>query len=169
MGEIGLLGSPARGGAGLNGWATGLVVCPAFNLGVLNDVEAGRGELVVAGLGLLVGSVVGGFGVLGRSGLCPLSRVDSGRGLGWGLGARMGLIVAFLSTVKGFGVRRGFGLGVGLLGSGLMRRDWVREDTSSRFLLLESVRGLRCRRPPDLPTSADWTSTSAAIMCLLAD
>lgn len=169
MGEIGLLGSPAKGGAGLNGWATGLVVCPAFNLGVLKDVEAGRGEWAVTGLVLLVESVVGGFGVLGRSGLYPLSRMDSGRGLGWGLGARMGLIVAFLSTVKGFGVRRGLGPGAGLLGSGLMRRDWVRADTSNRFLLLESVRGLRCRRAPDRPTSADWTSTSAAIIRLLAD
>lgn len=78
-------------------------------------------------------------------------------------------MVAFRSTVKGFGVRRGLGPGAGLLGSGLMRRDWVRAETSSRFLLLESVRGLRCRRPPDLPTSADWTSTSAAIIHLLAD
>lgn len=58
------------------------MVCPAVNLGDLKEVEAGRGELVVTGLGLLVESAVGGFGVLGRSGLYPLSRVDSGRGLG---------------------------------------------------------------------------------------
>lgn len=82
----------------------------------------------------------------------------------------MGLIVGFRSIEKGFGVRRGFGPGAGLLGSGLMK-DWLKGDTSSRFLLLESVRGLRCRRPPDLATSADWTSTSAAIfqLHLLAD
>lgn len=81
-GEIGLVGSPGRGGAGLNGWATGLVVCPVFNLEILKDVEAGREELVVTGLGFLEVSGVGGFGELGRSGLYAVIRVDSGRGLG---------------------------------------------------------------------------------------
>lgn len=122
MGEIGLLGSPVRGGAGLNGWATGLVVCPAFNLDVLIDVEVGREGLFVPSLGLPDKGGVCGFGVLGSSGLYPVDRVDSGRGLVCGLGARIGLIVVFLSTVKGFGVRRGFGPSAGLLGSELMRR-----------------------------------------------
>lgn len=111
-GRVGLLGSPGRGGAGLNGWTTGLAVCPVLSLlDVLKEVAAGRLGLVDAGL-------AAGFGVLGGSGLYPAGRVDSGRGLVWGLGASMGLMVGFFSTVKGLGVSRGFGLGAGLLGSG---------------------------------------------------
>lgn len=49
----------------------------------------------------------------------------------------MGFTVRFLSTAKGLGVSRGLGLGTGLLGSGVMRWDWLRR------LLLESASGLR--------------------------
>jgi len=88
-----------------------------FNLlHVLKEVGAGRLRLVDTGLAV-------GLGVLGRSGLCPARRVDSGRGLVCGLGASMGLIVGFLSTAKGLGVSRGLGHGTGLLGSEAM--IWV--------------------------------------------
>lgn len=144
MGGVGLLGSPgSRGGAGLNGWTTGLVVCPVFNLDVLKDVGAGRLGLVDTGLGLPVATGCCGFGEHGSSGLYPARRVDSGRGLVWGLGASMGLIVGFFSTAKGLGVSRGLGPGTGLLASGVMIRDWLMEGISMRLLLLESVRGLR--------------------------
>lgn len=140
-----MLGSPwSRGGAGLNGWTTGLVVCPVFNLlDVLKEVEAGRLGLVDPGLGLSVATGCCGFGLDESSGLYPASRVDSGRGLAWGLGATMGLIVVFLSKAKGLGVSRGLGPGTGLLGSGVMIWDWLIEGISMRLLLLESVRGLR--------------------------
>ena len=73
LGGVGLLESPmGRGGAGLNGCATGLVVCPVFSLGEgLKEVGAGRLGLVSTGLGLLVTPTFGccGFGVLGGSGL----------------------------------------------------------------------------------------------------
>lgn len=64
--------------------------------------------------------------------------MDSGFGLGWGFGARIGLIVGFLSTEKGFGLSLGLGPGIGLLGS-----EGMIEGISMRLLLLESVRGLR--------------------------
>lgn len=133
-----------RGGAGLNGWTTGLVVCPALNL--LDDltvVEVGRLGLVDPGLGLPVGAVCGGFGLLGSSGFGPGGRVASGLGLGWGFGASMGLMVGFLSTEKGLGLSLGLGPGTGLLGSVVMIWDWLMEGISMRVLLLESVRGLR--------------------------
>lgn len=133
----------SREGAGLNGWATGLVVCPLVNLlDVLKEVEAGRLGLDETVLGLPVEAGCCGFGMHGGSGLYPAGRVDSGRGLGWGFGATMGLMVVFLSTTKGLGVSRGLGPGAGLLGSGVMIWDWVMEGISTR-LLLASVRGLR--------------------------
>lgn len=93
----------------MKGWTTGFVVWPLFNLlGVLKEVAAGR-------FGLVDTSLAVGFGVFGSSGLDPAMRVDSGRGLVWGLGARMGLMVGFFSTAKGLGVSRGLGLGAGLL------------------------------------------------------
>lgn len=127
----------------MNGWATGLVVCPLVNLlDVLKEVEAGRLGLDETVLGLTVAAGCCGFGLQGGSGLNPAGQVDCGRGFGWGFGATMGLIVAFLSTAKGFGVSRGLGPGAGLLGSGVMIWDWAMEGISTR-LLLASVRGLR--------------------------
>lgn len=139
--SAGLLGSPgSKGGAALNGWTIGMVVCPAINLlEVLKEVEVGRLGLDETGFSLQAGCC--GFGVYGSSGLCPGRRVDSGRGLVWGLGATMGLMVAFLSTAKGLGVSLGLGPGTGLLGSGVMIWDWLMEGISR--LLLESARGLR--------------------------
>lgn len=120
-----------------------MVVCPAFNFEVLKEVDSRRLGMVDTGRGLLVGSSCGGFGLMVSSGLYPAGRVDSDLVLGWGLGASMGFIVGFFSTAKGFGVSLGFGLGTGLLGSGLMIWDWFMVEISRRFLLLESVRGLR--------------------------
>lgn len=141
---MGLLGSPgSRGGAGLNGWATGLAVCPMSSvLDVLKEVEAGRLGLAETGLGLTAAIGCCGFGLHGGSGLYTAWRVDSGLGLGWGLGATMGLMVGFLSTAKGLGVSRGLGPGTGLLGSCVMMLHWLMEGMSMR-LLLESVRGVR--------------------------
>lgn len=140
-----MLGSSgSRGGAGLNGWTTGFVVCPVFNIvDVLKEVGAGRLGLVDTGLGLTVATACCGFGLHRSSGLYPARRVDSGRGLVWGFGASMGLMVGFLSTAKGLGVSRGLGPGTGLLGSGVMIWDWLMEGISMRLLLLESVRGFR--------------------------
>lgn len=139
---------------GFKTWASGLVVWPelGFDPG-LKVVEAGRPAV---GLGLLTGC---GLEVLGGSGLEETGRVDSGLGLGFGLGARMGLIVGFLSTEKGFGVSLGLGPGTGFLGSGLiMRDDWVPGEPSISPLLLESVSGLRCRRLASIST---WAAISA--------
>lgn len=144
-GEAGLPGSPGiRGGAGLNGWTTGLVVCPELNLfDDLMVLEVGRLGLVDPGLGLPVGAVCSGFGLLGSSGFGPGARVASGLGLGWGFGASMGLMVGFFSTEKGLGLSLGLGPGTGLLGSVVMIWDWLMEGISMRVLLLESERGLR--------------------------
>lgn len=95
-------------------------------------------EVGVTGLGLPGAAGCWGFGLFGGSGFCPERRVDSGLGLGWGFGARIGLIVGFLSTEKGFGLSLGLGPGAGLLDS-----EGMMEGISMRLLLLESVRGLR--------------------------
>lgn len=67
----GLLGSSSvKGGAGLKGWATGLVVCPVLSLEEgLKEVGAGRLRLVDTDLCLLVKFGCGGFREAGGSGL----------------------------------------------------------------------------------------------------
>lgn len=79
-----MLGSPEiRGGAGLNGWTTGLVVCPVLNLLDVLKVEViGWLELVDSGLGLPASTSCGGLGLPGSSGFCPGRRLGSDRGLG---------------------------------------------------------------------------------------
>ena len=80
---MGLAGSPgSKGGAGLNGWTTGLVVCPVFTLlADLKEVGEGRFEFVDTGLSLTGAAGCCGFGLHGGSGLYPGRRVDSGLGL----------------------------------------------------------------------------------------
>lgn len=90
--------------------------------------------------------------------------MDSGLGFGCGLGARIGRIVGFLSTAKGFGVSLGLGLGTGLLGSeGIISGPWGPPEPSIKPLLLESIRGLRCKRAPTILGRPASTSTWAAI------
>lgn len=67
----------------------------------------------------------------------------------------MGRILVFVCTAKGFGVSLGLGLGVGFLEFKPMM-----DESSMRDLLLESVRGLKCKR---LLTSPGSSSTWAAI------
>ena len=55
----------------------------------------------------------------------------------------MGLMLGFLSIVKGLGESRGLAAGAGLFGSAVMMWDWLMEGISMRLLLLESVRGFR--------------------------
>lgn len=135
-----LVSRESKGGAGLNGWAIGLVVFPLFTLlDVLNEVEVGRLELVDTGLGLTMATDCSGSELLGNSGVCPVLLVDSGLGLVCGFGASIGLILFFFSTANGFGVSRGLGAGTGFLGSGVMICDCVIDG----LVLLESVRGLK--------------------------
>lgn len=139
-------------GAGLKGCATGLFVCPLGFDPVLKS--GGR-------LGLLAGC---GLGALGRTGLEETGRLGSGFGFGCGLGAKMERIAGFFSTVKGFGVSLGLGPGTGLLGSeGIISGPWVPPELSTKLLLLESMRGLRCRRLPTTHGRPASTSTWAAI------
>lgn len=141
---MGLGSAGSRGGAGLNDWTIGLVVCPVFDLlYVLKEVGEGLLGLADTDLGLPLANGSCGFGLHDSSGLYPTRRVDSGLGLVWGLGASMGLIVGFPSTAKGLGVSRGLGPGTGLLGSGVIIWDWLMEGISIRLLLLESVKGLK--------------------------
>lgn len=76
----------------------------------------------------------------------------------------MGRIVGFLFTVKGFGVSLGLGPGTGFLGSDeIISVPWGPPELSIKLLLLESMRGLRCRRFPTTHGRPASTSTWAAI------
>lgn len=69
----------------------------------------------------------------------------------------MGRIVVFLCTAKGFGVSLGLGPGTGFLGS-----EPMMDESSMRVLLLESVRGLKRRRPLIIPgSSSTWVAITA--------
>ena len=141
---------------------SGFGVVAVSSLGMLaeSSLEVTEGS----GLGVLVGLAVWGesdFGVLGSS----VASVDGGLGLvGWraGLGKCLGAVMErmeeFLWTEKGLAVRRGLGAAAGLEGSkARMRGPSVAGGGSTRPWLLESDRGLRCKRPPETPTSPIFT------------